>query len=325
MSANNPAISIIVPAYNSGKHLGELLDSILRQSFEDWELIIADDGSSDNTGDIADRYASTDNRIKVIHLANKGVSSARNTCIDSANGQYLFFADADDLLSKDCLKELIDHASDNADIIQSSFSFLYENGKTENDPNPVNNTYSSSEQIMEAFMNGPTGNIRVSVWAKLFRREAFSDVRFANDLRVCEDALYVYECCRKAKKVVCFGAPLYLYRQHEGSVMDSHLPDTYKDYFKLFDRLKKDFGNDKKLYRKTARRKAETALWLMRLFKDKDNKKELWYLRKEALSAAGTLIFSDAPFRLKTKLIGLCIMPHIYFSMLRKRTVSDNA
>lgn len=325
MSAENPEVSILVPAYNAKRYLGALIGSVLDQSFQDWELIIVDDGSSDGTFKIADKYAQSDSRIKVISSANKGVSSARNLCLDSAKGKYIFFADCDDVLEPDCLKKLLDHKADNADIIQCSFAFIDDSENKTPDPNPISKTYCDSQSIMDAFLNGPTGDIRVSVWAKLFRREVFSDVRFDTDLRVCEDALYVYECCRKAKEAVCISTPLYLYRQRTGSVMSSGLAQNYKDYFKFFDRLKQDFCNDKTPYKKTVKREAETALWLMRLFADKDNLKELWYLRKEALSVAGTVICSSAPFSLKIKLTGLAIMPHIYFSMLRKRTVSDNA
>ena len=140
MSAENPEVSILVPAYNAKRYLGALIGSVLDQSFQDWELIIVDDGSSDGTFKIADKYAQSDSRIKVISSANKGVSSAMNLCLDSAKGKYIFFADCDDVLEPDCLKKLLDHKADNADIIQCSFAFIDDSENKTPDTNPISKT-----------------------------------------------------------------------------------------------------------------------------------------------------------------------------------------
>ena len=120
-----PAVSVVIPVYNSAKYLRECLDSIVAQTFSDWEIIAVDDGSSDESPEILDEYAAKDSRIKVIHKANAGVSAARNDGLDAAQGEYVVFVDSDDLLvvnALDILHKTI--SSENADIaFADHFSF----------------------------------------------------------------------------------------------------------------------------------------------------------------------------------------------------------
>ena len=320
----SPEITVIVPAFNAEKYLKDCLDSVIRQNFSSWELIIADDGSSDRTGEIADEYASKDSRIRVIHLSRKGVSAARNACIDASEGKYLAFVDADDYLEPDYLKELFDRAEvSHADIVQCSFFEDPEGNKTP-DANPVDKTYEDPDSMMRAFFAGTHGDIRDSVWAKLFRRDAFADIRFDTGLSIYEDGYYVYQCLRKATKAVCFGKPLYHYVKHGNSATHSGLDEKYKDYFAMFDKLKDDFADNGFIRKRIAGREAETSLWLMRIMLNNGNKKAVWDLRRRAVSTAGDVIWSKTPFKIKLKLIGVTIMPHIYFAMLKGRKDQEN-
>ena len=320
-----PEITVIIPAHNAGAHLEACLDSVLGQSFTDWELIICDDGSTDDTGKISDRYSESDSRIKVIHKANAGVSAARNSCLDLAEGRYIAFVDADDTLDKDYLDELLNSAEKHgADITQCSFCFVNEKGERSADPYASDSVYTSGDEIMEAYFSGPVGDIRVSVWAKLFRRDLFDGIRFDTGLRIFEDAYYVYECCRKAGSVCIFSAPLYFYRQHKGSTMGSRMHEIYPDYFTVFARQKRDNLNKKTIYGNILRREAENALWLMRIMAASGRKRELWDIRNRVLDSAGTGIFSSVPVGVRSKLLGMTIVPHIYFAMLKKRIKEEN-
>lgn len=315
----SPEITVIVPAYNAEKYLRTCLESVIGQTFTSWELIIADDGSTDSTGAIADEYAVKDGRIKVLHLSRHGVSAARNACIDAAEGRYLAFVDADDILEPDYLKELFDKAEESgADIVQCSF-FVDADGNKTPDANPVDKTYEEAGSAMRAFFEGSHGDIRDSVWAKLFRREAFADIRFDTGLSIYEDGYYVYQCLRKAGKAVCFGKHLYHYVKHGNSTTNSCLDEKYEGYFSMFDKLKEEFADDGFIRKRIACREAETALWLMRIMIRNGNSKAAWELRKRAVAAAGDVIRSSAPFALKLKLIGVTIMPHIYFAMIKGR------
>lgn len=323
MSVDNPEISLIIPACNAEPYLEKCLDSVIRQSFFGWELIIVDDGSSDRTGEVAERYAAADSRIKVIHTSRQGVSAARNAGIDAAVGVFLAFADADDHLKPDYLKELLEHAKqNNADITQCSFVFEDEEGNTTPDPDRTEAVFRDRDEIMNAYFRGTSGDIRVSVWAKLFRREAFAGICFDPELRIYEDAYYVFKCCRKAETVCCFNAPLYSYVQHAGSAVHSDLPEKYNDFFTMFERQKEEFKKDSSVRKRIARREAETALWLMRIMMSHGKEKELWMLRKKALGITGDVIFSSAPVMIKLKLTGVALLPHLYFSMLRRKVSS---
>lgn len=125
-----PIISVIVPVYNVEKYLPRCIDSILAQTFTDFELILVDDGSPDNCGAICDEYAAKDKRVRVIHKSNGGVSSARNAGLDAASGEYVTFVDSDDYIAEDRLKQM--HSSifeSKADIAVAGFRFVDEIGR----------------------------------------------------------------------------------------------------------------------------------------------------------------------------------------------------
>ena len=110
-------VSIIIPVYNVEKYLSKCLDSIINQSFKNFELLLIDDGSSDNSGKICDEYAMNDKRIKVIHKKNEGVSRARNIGIDLSKGRYIMFCDSDDFVKRDWCKKLYDLQKNNLNSI----------------------------------------------------------------------------------------------------------------------------------------------------------------------------------------------------------------
>lgn len=319
MSADRPEITLIIPAYNAGERLTECLNSVMGQSFADWELIIADDGSTDGTGEIADGFASKDKRIRVLHKGNQGVSAARNAGIEAARGRYLSFIDADDRLEEGYLEELYRHAVESdADIVQCSF-FFEKSGKKMPDPNPIEGVFNGNGGILNAYFKGSQGDIRLSCWSKLFRYEAFADVRFDTKLRVYEDAFYVYECCKMAKKVFCFKTPLYNYVQHERSATHSRMEEIYPDFFTMYKIQKSDFKDNARIRKLVSGREAETALWLMRVLSCDGRKQELWNLRKIVTEIFFDVTFSSAPFLIKLKTVGVTVMPHLYFALIAGR------
>ena len=110
-------ISVIIPVYNVEKYLCECIDSVLGQTYQDYEVILVDDGSTDSSGTICDKYAETNSRIKVIHRKNGGLSEARNTGFDAANGEYIYFLDSDDYIRADALERMHEASKKtNADI-----------------------------------------------------------------------------------------------------------------------------------------------------------------------------------------------------------------
>ena len=129
-SKANPIVSVIVPVYRAEKYVSRCIDSILNQTYSNWELILVDDGSPDNSGLICDEYAAKDNRIRVSHKENGGVSSARNLGIDKATGDWLMFVDADDWLNVEAISSCRPFFDD-SDIIRFSLSVVNEGRKEE--------------------------------------------------------------------------------------------------------------------------------------------------------------------------------------------------
>ncbi len=181
-----PEISIILAAYNAEKTINRMLDSIICQTFSDWELIAIDDGSSDSTGRILDNYAGKDNRIRVIHKKNGGVAAARQDGIDSAEGEYTIHADADDWVEPDMLEDMHDVAKkDNADIVIADF-FTDANGKsiiTIQQPTSL----TREDVLYGLYAKGLFGGL----WHKLIKKSVYDKASafFIPGINYCEDLL----------------------------------------------------------------------------------------------------------------------------------------
>lgn len=205
----NPIISIIVPVYNTEQYLNHCIDSILSQTFTDFELLLIDDGSTDKSGDICDEYARKDERIKVFHKKNGGVSSARNMGLDYVQGEWITFVDADDWIVKDCLN--LDYSLFQEDLIIFSY---YHNFETSNNLAFSINQFVAKgknelNDLYQAFIH--KGFFR-TVWSKLFKRSLINNLRFDESVSIGEDHLFLLnylceiETCRFVDK------PFYVHR-----------------------------------------------------------------------------------------------------------------
>lgn len=219
-----PQISIIVPVYNVEKYLRQCLDSITAQTFTDWECILVDDGSKDKSGSICDEYAQKENRFKVIHKENGGVSSARNKGIDNSRGKWVFFSDADDLLETDALESLIKGTEDGNPFVMAGFNRLSED-KTliETNAKEIIKEISIEDAIREQYI--PTDfSYQGYLWCKLFRLDIIKDncLRFDECISFNEDALFImqYICCLD-DKVYYSTKPVYNYIERGTSAMGS--------------------------------------------------------------------------------------------------------
>lgn len=203
-----PLISIIVPIYNSEKTLNRCVDSILQQTFTDWELLLIDDGSKDSSGDICDEYARKDPRIKVFHKENGGVSSARNLGLDNAIGKWITFVDSDDLLTKNAL--CIDWATLHEDFILFPFYFCYRNNKSDmyalDSVGKIDN--------LKLFYEKELGHLSFrNPWSKLFKKELIADLRFDEKIKCGEDTLFVLSYLKKINICNVLDKPFYVYNQ----------------------------------------------------------------------------------------------------------------
>lgn len=183
-------ISIIVPIYNSESTLRCCLDSVINQSFSDWELLLIDDGSSDKSGEICDEYAAMDQRIQVFHKANGGVSSARNIGLDYAKGEWVTFVDADDFIRELYLVHLLEHSQKQVDLVISYAEIHNGNDiQKESYPSKLVDETNFESMFVENDMHWHT-----SPWSKLYKRCIIEEfhLRFSEGMHIGEDAVFLY-------------------------------------------------------------------------------------------------------------------------------------
>lgn len=222
-------ISIVVPVYNVEEYLRECVDSVLQQTYGDFEIILVNDGSTDSSPAICAEYAQRDGRVRLIHQENQGLSAARNTGIDAARGEYLLFLDSDDYLPEGTLENLHGLAvAHNADFVTGPFLRLFENGSIRparmRDPIHGVEVYTGYDK-MDNYIRVPKQTN--SVWGKLFARELFSEIRFPVG-KLFEDVFVTYRLVHNAKRLVLTEKPSYVYRKRAGSI--ALRPCTDRDY-----------------------------------------------------------------------------------------------
>lgn len=195
-------VSIIIPVYNSEKYLEDCLNSVINQTYKDFEVLLIDDGSTDRSGKICDYYSQKDKRFKVFHRKNKGVSAARNFALEIAQGEYIAFIDSDDVVNEHFIEFLITICIDNqADIAYcDSYNFnsnesLFEISENKNITNVTLTNFDSSyalQHFYDTWMNP-------AIWNKLIKKELFEDLRFPLIQRA-EDFWMVMQLIVRAKK-----------------------------------------------------------------------------------------------------------------------------
>ena len=204
----NPKLSIIIPVYNVEEYLSRCIDSILTQSFDDFEAIIIDDGSTDKCGAIIDEYAINDCRIKVIHQKNMGVSAARNSGLKIARGKYIGFVDADDWIESDMYKILIKIIeSENCEIASCGLMENYDSDYEKIYDSRLHSQVMSGVDYMKHLFDMPP-TIFGAVWSKLFLRTHIEHL-FDEKYTICEDNLFLAQYCSHVQKAVFINKPLY--------------------------------------------------------------------------------------------------------------------
>lgn len=241
--ANIPKISVIVPVYNTEKFLQRCIDSVLAQTYQDFELLLIDDGSKDSSGVICDEYAAQDIRVRVFHKENGGVSDTRNYGLDLAQGKYLMFLDSDDFwLRNDVLEMLIGKAEEyDLDIIRGEYSAMHEDG-----------TLAWNREISAERWNH-TGKVLTNVdfleyaihgefflWLSMFKRSSIGNLRFEKGRVFLEDMLFYSTFLLQDLK--CMYLPeirFYGYRKNENSASNKvsvkQLADSFSMCYRFHD------------------------------------------------------------------------------------------
>ncbi len=210
-------ISVIVPVYNVENYLSRCIDSILNQTYTDYELILVDDGSTDNSGKICDDYAEKKSNIKVIHQKNGGLSSARNTGTDNSKGSYITFIDSDDLVSNTYLETLFELLKKyDADISCCDFSFFYDESEIVNEQNNILEKCLDGETALEEMLYGKMHGS--SACAILMKRSIAETYKFPIG-KFHEDDFVTFSYYGAAQKVALTSEKMYYYFQRAGSIM----------------------------------------------------------------------------------------------------------
>ncbi len=235
-----PLISIIVPVFNIEDYIAECIESIRKQTCHNLQIILVDDGSSDNSGKICDAYAQTDRRIEVIHQNNGGLVSARKSGLKAAKGQYIGFVDGDDYIEEEMYRRLMEEAErTGADLVHSGY---WENArKRVPDKKKDISLPSDKKRMLEAVLLAPEAyGISYSIWSKLFRAELIkkSYMRVPNQCSYGEDVINLCICLLECENIVLLEEAFYCYRIRKDSLSHENNVDTLKNIFKLYEGLR---------------------------------------------------------------------------------------
>lgn len=239
-------ISIIIPVFNAEKYIAECLNSITQQSYTNLEILLIDDGSTDNSGSICDEFANEDNRIKVIHKENGGVSSARNIGLQLAQGEYISFIDSDDCVDKEYISAMYEKIiKTNSDISFCKYSKL------------INQKLFEVKELLPEYINVDTReqtfvnfflrffSFRECIFGSccriLFKKELAKNTRFDLNINVSEDLLFLAKIMLKSKAITSVDQQLYFYRQTSNSTSHSYKRNYLNSQVYLYLELEKIF------------------------------------------------------------------------------------
>ncbi|PML38973.1 hypothetical protein BCT78_04610 [Vibrio breoganii] len=225
----SPLISVVVPIYNMEHYISQCLDSFLKQTYRNLEIILVDDGSTDNTLDLLKKFAFIDDRFNVFSIPNKGVSNARNFGIAKCNGDYISFVDPDDWLEPHFYELMLSSAvKNNSDIVKCGIKFCNESGV-------VKTRYSKDQKItpldaVREILSTSTNNYSVVCWDKIYKRKILDNINFHPNLTRGEDLPFSIEVALNSTSISLVNHTLYNYRLRDGgysrSYSDSHLRST---------------------------------------------------------------------------------------------------
>ncbi|MBQ8322887.1 MAG: glycosyltransferase [Clostridia bacterium] len=306
-------ISVIVPVYNTEKYLRRCVDSILKQTYSDLEIILVDDGSTDSSGKICDEYALKDERIKVIHKPNGGLSSARNAGLDAATGDYIGFVDSDDHIASDMYMQLIQNIGEEKGNI-SNIMYVREDeeGKTfaSRVPHNKTETIKTFDYIEELLLH--MGD--VSVCTKLFAKELIGKLRF-NENVLNEDLLFMMQLSEDINEIRFVGEIGYYYFVRNGSTSSGYgkaVIDMQKNSVWVLDYILRKYPQLKNQARRFALYQNMAYVLLVPCESAKKENETyvsaLKFIRKNTLK---NLCNKYLAFKNKLILLGLMIMPKI--------------
>lgn len=315
-------ISIIVPIYNAERYLEDCIKSLLNQTYGNIEIILVNDGSTDNSREIMNEYAKSDNRIITKHIKNSGVSTARNKGLELVTGQWITFVDSDDWVEPNMLSFAINKARDSdADIVIWSYFMNYVNKQISLSLIPGGNqVFTSNKDLLylkSIYQLYGESSIKECVsagtaWCKLYKNEIIKDnnLRFKAELTRAQDVVFSINAFLHAKKIVYFDKQLYHYRINDSSTCSGNrfIPDTKKPFDSLLGEFETFIVINKKgrkYYDAFNARTVQVLLWHLKhkYFHD-DYSKGIFHRRKKVLT-----LINKEPYRTAVNDVDINILP----------------
>ncbi len=301
--------SVIIPVYNVEKYLKECVNSVLRQTFTDFELILVDDGSKDGSSAICDEYAKCDNRIQVIHKKNGGQSSARNIGVSNAKGKYVVFLDSDDLICSDSfLEELHSKTIHSPDVIVYRYYKYWETKISDCGISYAGITQRNKADFLYELVKRDA--FFCSCWSKTIRSDLLKEHNIVFDETLsCEDMDWYYSVIEHAKSFEIIDKPYVYYRQRENSVTSVFKQKSITDYVLTLKKWKKKFENIESDREREVLLSSLAKLYCNLLISYSRHRKELKELKRDIWNFKGLLRYRLNPrankFYLCTKFLGM--------------------
>lgn len=313
-------ISVIMPVYKTEEsHLRKAIESVINQSYRELEIVLVDDGSPDQCGAICDTYAETDDRVRVIHKKNGGVSSARNCGLETVTGDYIFFVDSDDTLKNNAIEVLFLTAQNaHADITICSCRHVKEKNKGSANCDAKQRCLKTVESA-EAVKN-LSYNVHVfeeleptAVWGKLYKRAAIKNLRFNENMNIGEDFVFNYFAICNSKVVTYCNLKLYNYNFVETSLMNNktYSPKLMQSFEELVKFEKSQHGT---IYYKDLLARCVNIAFTIYLKTPKVRLKECQDIEKYIREKRRTVIINEMTTK---KLKGALLMSYASFNILR--------
>ena len=222
-----PLVSVIIPVYDVADYLQEALDSVIRQTYNNLEILIVDDGSTDGSGEICDRYALNDHRIIVFHQENKGLSAARNVGLDHATGDVIAFLDSDDAFRINAIETMVGEMQEyKADIVVCGFVWCGTLGRMA--PIQVDGKKIDVINTEEAFKRIIERKIETAPWNRLYKKRIWEELRFPEG-RVYEGTYTVFDVFSQARRIVISDKKLVMHRKRPGSICNTYSVKNIED------------------------------------------------------------------------------------------------
>lgn len=309
-------ISIIIPVYNVEQYFETCMNSILKQTYRDIEVILVDDGATDSSGKMCDYYTTVDTRVKVIHKENGGLSDARNKGISQASGEYIMFVDSDDIVSPDLVEYLLNLLEDNsADIAICDPVHCYPGRKCDFELETMRKVFEPEEAIVEMLYQS---SFLVAAWGKLYKKECFDNILFPYGM-VFEDSAIMYKIFDKTQRIVYGNAKLYGYMHRDESITTQKFSKKNCDILIICDQLTEYMSNRSEKLKNAARSYQTAAAFRIYMNAPRNGMFNVEIKKsQELLNANRKLLMQDSHIRKKMKIALLLytfarpMMPIVY-------------